>query len=200
MTSEADAATELAEIHEEEVLLQSDEGDDEEGGSRRRRKRSEDDEDTVATKGEGAGGEEGGGEDLEEDEEDAKAKRTKRSARFGLPDPEVVAALKLACACPDNACGFNRHRNPPPHFKGIDRSFCCSLCRISGGTKHGGHCERLASSAEGAEERAAAAMTAKEAQRKEEAEAGIDPTLPWSERKRLLLIARNGKWGDQVSE
>lgn len=49
-----------------------------------------------------------------------------------------MAAEQLECA--SKSCYFLCHRNPPPHFSIDDRKFCCSLCRLSVGKEHGGHC------------------------------------------------------------
>jgi len=39
-------------------------------------------------------------------------------------------------------CAFSVHSNPPAHFTEEDKCHCCAYCRITGGKKHGGSCER----------------------------------------------------------
>jgi hypothetical protein len=45
------------------------------------------------------------------------------------------------CACGN--CPFFIHRDPPAHFAAADEAFCCSMCRISKGRQHGGHCQKV---------------------------------------------------------
>ena len=51
------------------------------------------------------------------------------------------AAGEVACGCLGR-CSYDRHTSPPAHFAPEDHPFCCSLCRLSMGTEHGGHCQR----------------------------------------------------------
>ena len=37
---------------------------------------------------------------------------------------------------------FTIHSNPPAHFTEEDKNYCCAYCKITGGKKHGGSCER----------------------------------------------------------
>jgi hypothetical protein len=47
---------------------------------------------------------------------------------------------------PEQCCAhcrtFKLHRRPPVHFTPEDKDACCAYCRITGGKKHGEHCER----------------------------------------------------------
>ena len=43
--------------------------------------------------------------------------------------------------CKSAGCECIKHPNPPPHFSIDDETYCCSLCRISKGRKHGGLCQ-----------------------------------------------------------
>jgi len=47
---------------------------------------------------------------------------------------------------PENCCvhcrTFKLHRRPPVNFTQEDKDACCAYCRITGGKKHGEHCER----------------------------------------------------------
>ena len=51
---------------------------------------------------------------------------------------EIVA---VGCSC--GKCSFLPHSNPPSHFSREDAPFCCSKCRISNGSEHGGHCQKI---------------------------------------------------------
>ena len=44
------------------------------------------------------------------------------------------------CAC--TRCKYRIHTNPPAHFTKADENFCCSLCRMTNGARHGGHCQK----------------------------------------------------------
>jgi hypothetical protein len=54
--------------------------------------------------------------------------------------PAAAPVVDVGCSC--MKCRFDRHRNPPSHFIPMDYSYCCSLCRMSNGAQHGGHCEK----------------------------------------------------------
>jgi len=70
-----------------------------------------------------------------------KGKASKGSGGGGAA-AVVVPLNPLGCAC--KKCGFDKHQAPPPHFSTLDRAYCCSLCRMTSGKEHGGHCERRA--------------------------------------------------------
>ena len=57
-----------------------------------------------------------------------------------LLKPQTKRNKNVVCLC--ERCNFQRHSNPPNHFSDQDKAFCCSLCRITNGKKHGGHCQR----------------------------------------------------------
>lgn len=52
-------------------------------------------------------------------------------------DEEILLRPK----CRNKHCCFLIHNNPPQHFARKDMKYCCSLCRISNGKRHGGHCQ-----------------------------------------------------------
>lgn len=56
---------------------------------------------------------------------------------------DAVVRSKGPGACANPRCNFKIHSNPPHFFKPMDLPFCCSLCRMSNGNKHGGKCERV---------------------------------------------------------
>ena len=45
--------------------------------------------------------------------------------------------------CMSPRCTFKIHSCPPAHFTEQDRSYCCSLCRMSSAKQHGGKCEKI---------------------------------------------------------
>lgn len=57
-----------------------------------------------------------------------------------LLKPQTKRKRGLVCLC--KKCNFKRHMNPPKHFSDLDKGFCCSLCRMTNGKKHGGHCQK----------------------------------------------------------
>jgi len=52
--------------------------------------------------------------------------------------------VSISMACQMGCCGYSA--NESPAYKAakprIDHDYCCSLCRTSGGTRHGGWCQR----------------------------------------------------------
>jgi hypothetical protein len=43
--------------------------------------------------------------------------------------------------CKTVGCECVKHPKPPPHFSLEDEDYCCSVCRMSKGGKHGGCCQ-----------------------------------------------------------
>jgi hypothetical protein len=62
---------------------------------------------------------------------------TEKLAQFSLKK-------KTSCMVQCATCSFARNTNPPQHFTQAQKSHCCAYCSISGGKKHGGHCQRIA--------------------------------------------------------
>ncbi len=55
-------------------------------------------------------------------------------------DDEVIL-LRPMIKCKNKHCCYRIHPNPPRFFTNKDKKYCCSLCRISNGHNHGGHCK-----------------------------------------------------------
>ena len=62
---------------------------------------------------------------------------TEKLAQFSLKK-------KTSCMVQCTTCSFARNTTPPEHFTQEQKSHCCAYCSISGGKKHGGHCQRIA--------------------------------------------------------
>jgi len=74
------------------------------------------------------------------------------------------------------------------------------MCRVSKGKKHGGKCEGREADKDQASSPATSSLSLQGGVGMEavlKSITTIDPNLPWSERKRLMVIA-NGSWGDQA--
>lgn len=52
--------------------------------------------------------------------------------------------VSISMACQMGGCGYRINENPEYKLAKlrIDHDYCCSLCRTSGGTRHGGWCQR----------------------------------------------------------
>mmetsp|Transcript_19853 Transcript_19853/g.39343 ORF Transcript_19853/g.39343 Transcript_19853/m.39343 type:complete len:438 (+) Transcript_19853:100-1413(+) len=88
------------------------------------------------------GGSEGGASEEASGGKDGAAEElAAASVEQALEEPDLGGELEASSPCCTEACGFSAHRDPPAHFSDEDRAYCCSLCRISSGKKHGGHCE-----------------------------------------------------------
>jgi hypothetical protein len=61
---------------------------------------------------------------------------TEKLAQFSLKK-------KTSCMKQCSTCSFARNTNPPEHFTEAQKSHCCAYCLITGGQKHGGHCQRI---------------------------------------------------------
>ena len=40
-------------------------------------------------------------------------------------------------------CSYSRHTSPPDDFSGDQLNYCCAICQLSNGKKHGGRCQRI---------------------------------------------------------
>jgi len=78
----------------------------------------------------------------EEDDERYRLGQIKAeiAAKVEAEKPVQPTEGSLSCACGN--CSYRTHSDPPVHFHFIDAPYCCSMCRISGGTTHGGHCQK----------------------------------------------------------
>jgi hypothetical protein len=50
---------------------------------------------------------------------------------------------KTTCMVQCATCSFARNTNPPEHFTEAQKAHCCILCSMTGGKKHGGHCQGI---------------------------------------------------------
>jgi hypothetical protein len=65
--------------------------------------------------------------------------------RLGQIKAEMNAVQRttVAVGCGCGKCSFLPHSSPPSHFSQEDAPFCCSKCRLSNGSEHGGHCQKI---------------------------------------------------------
>ena len=68
---------------------------------------------------------------------DMKKSFTEKLAKFSMK--RKAEACLVQCA----TCSFMRNISPPEHFTQEQKAHCCAYCSISGGQKHGGHCQRI---------------------------------------------------------
>ena len=50
---------------------------------------------------------------------------------------------KTSCMVQCATCSFARNTKPSEHFTQAQRAHCCILCSMTGGQKHGGHCQGI---------------------------------------------------------
>ena len=72
--------------------------------------------------------------------------KKKKPALKGDPRQATQAPRQVPRQAPEKCCThcrtFKVHRRPPAHFTAEDKDACCAYCRMTGGKKHGEHCER----------------------------------------------------------
>jgi hypothetical protein len=50
---------------------------------------------------------------------------------------------KTSCMVQCATCSFARNTKPSEHFTEAQKAHCCILCSMTGGKKHGGHCQGI---------------------------------------------------------